>query len=128
MNTLLKKVMSNYYLELVVFRHNNQLQGVLYAKDYDNTIDILCENEDLSFWLKDYKFICNRLDENYSLYLYFTSNICKGLIYNNLEEKIIHEANGLNLKSCLNNLDTDLRLNIVRKKKWNGGNENKFLY
>ena len=127
MNTLLKKVMSNYDLELAIFRNNNQLQGVLYAKDFDNEIDILCENEDISFWLKDYKFICNRIDENYSLYLYFTSNIYKGVNYNNLEEKIIHEANGLNLKSCLNNLDDDLRLNIVRKKKWNGGNENKFL-
>ena len=119
--------MSNYDLELAIFRNNNQLQGVLYAKDFDNEIDILCENEDLSFWLKDYKFICNRIDENYSLYLYFTSNICKGLIYNNLDENIIHEANGSNLNCCLSNLNDDLKLNIVRKKKWNGRNENKFL-
>ena len=105
--------MNNYNYKLVVFKNEDKLKSIL----YDNS-EVICESEDISFWLKNYKLIFNKIDNDNILCLYFNNNFYKGIIYNNKYEEILHEADGINLNNCLNNLNFNLKLSIERKKKW----------
>ena len=109
---------NNY--QLVIYRKNNNLVGMI----YENEDNIICQSKDISFWLKKYYNVINYIQDDYVLYVYFNPLLDKYKtiiikrnygFYNEYRNELIKEVDGINLDDCLNRLNINLGLEIVRK-------------
>ena len=109
---------NNY--QLVIYRKNNNLVG----KMYENEDNIVCQSNDVSFWLNKYYNVIQYIQDDNILCVYFSPliNKYKAMIikrnygfYNKYRNELIKEIDGLNLDDCLYRLNISLGLENVRK-------------
>ena len=60
-----KNIKSTY--ELAILYRNNKLMGIIFEKN-KKKINILCQTNDIIFWIKNYTNIINFLNDNNILY------------------------------------------------------------
>ena len=106
-----KNIKSTY--ELAILYRNNKLMGIIFEKN-KKKINILCQTNDIIFWIKNYTNIINFLNDNNILYIIFKP-LYKAIIIE--KNKIINEVDSINLQECLEKLNQNIKSKIFNEKK-----------
>ena len=117
-------------IELVIYYEEELLKGIIFRKNSDDEIEIVCKSNDISFWLNRYYNIIDLIKDDNYLYIFFNPILKKyravvrkdNVDYiNEAQNVLLYEVDELSLNYCLKKLNNNIGFkkakDMIKKRK-----------